>query len=136
MTQAAGTSTIHETIMTQRFRYVDELQAMGAHIELFQPEVADPESIYNFNLSDDLPGAKHAIKIFGPTQLHGGSFTVKDLRHGATLVQAALTATGEKPNTWRWANLSRLRKSWRTIAINGAQITLVSDLSSAENQVQ
>lgn len=136
MTQATGTSTIHETIMTQRFQYVDELQAMGAHIELFQPEVADPESTYNFNLSDDLPGAKHAIKIFGPTQLHGGSFTVKDLRHGATLVQAALTATGES----QIHGVEQIFRGYESLDERlrsmGAQITLVSDLSSAENQVQ
>lgn len=94
MTQAEGESTIHETIMASRFQYVDDLRAMGVKIEAFQPKVANPEDRYNFNLADDQPDAKHAIRIFGPAELKAGTFNVKDLRHGATLVLAAMTAQG------------------------------------------
>lgn len=93
MTQAEGESIVHETIMANRFQYVPDLVAMGAKIELFQPQVKNPASYYNF---DAQPGEKeppHAIKIFGPTRLKAGNFQVKDLRHGATLVTAALAAT-------------------------------------------
>lgn len=136
MTQAVGVSTIHETIMTQRFQYVEELQSMGAHIELFQPEVADPEKTYNFNLSDDKSNAQHAIRITGPSQLRAGSFTVKDLRHGATLVQAALTAEGES-QIYGVEQIFRGYESLDTrLRSMGANISLVSDLSSSENQVQ
>jgi UDP-N-acetylglucosamine 1-carboxyvinyltransferase len=93
-TQCTGKSIIHETIMQNRFQYVDALVKMGAKIRLFNPEVAHPEKVYNFNLEDDHPEYFHAIEIIGPTQLKAGSFEVLDLRHGATLILAALAADG------------------------------------------
>ena len=93
-TQATGESHLHETIMQRRFQYVDELIQMGAKIERYQPEVAHPEKIYNFNIEDDKPEDMHAIKITGPTPLKAGEFNVKDLRHGATLILAAMIAQG------------------------------------------
>jgi UDP-N-acetylglucosamine 1-carboxyvinyltransferase len=94
LTQCAGTSILHETIMQKRFQYVAALQQMGAQIEFFNPEIAHPESIYNFNLADDSKDSFHAIKITGPTELKAGNFEVHDLRHGATLIVAALSASG------------------------------------------
>lgn len=94
LTQAEGTSSIHETIMENRFQYVKELVSMGADIKLYQPEVSDPNATYNFNISDFDPGRQHALTITGPTALKAGNFTVHDLRHGATLILAALSASG------------------------------------------
>lgn len=94
LTQCEGTSILHETIMQKRFQYVPELINMGAQIEEFNPDIENPEEFYNFNLADDSPENFHAIKITGPTPLKSGNFSVHDLRHGATLILAALTATG------------------------------------------
>lgn len=94
LTQCEGTSILHETIMQNRFQYVDALTEMGAKIEKFNPEVTSPDEIYNFNLQDDSPEFFHAIRITGPTSLHAGHFRVHDLRHGATLILAALVAQG------------------------------------------
>lgn len=94
LTQCEGTSVLHETIMADRFQYVDELTKMGAKIEKFNPEVSHPENVYNFDLENDDPKNKHAIKITGPAKLKAGEFEVKDLRHGATLILAAMTAQG------------------------------------------
>lgn len=94
MTQALGTSIVHETVQQSRFQYVPALKQMGADITLFNPKVEDPEEIYNFNLADVHPEDFHAAKIVGPTALQGGEFTVKDLRHGATLMIAGILATG------------------------------------------
>ncbi len=94
MTTANGSSIIHETIYENRFSYVEELKKMGAHIELYNPEVKNPDSFYNFNISDD-NNYFHAEKILGPVQLHNGVVNVSDLRAGATLVLAALAAKGE-----------------------------------------
>lgn len=94
LTQCHGTSILHETIMQNRFQYVDALQQMGASIEKFNPSVDNPDQIYNFNLQDDSADFFHAIKIIGPSNLHSGKFQVHDLRHGATLILAALTAQG------------------------------------------
>lgn len=95
MTNAQGTAVIHETVYESRFGYVQELRKMGAHIELFRPEVSDPESVYNFNIADDKKGHKHAARILGPVHLHNAVVTITDLRAGATLVLAALAAKGE-----------------------------------------
>lgn len=95
MTQAKGEAVIHETVYENRFGYVEELKKMGASITLFNPEIKDPERIYNFNLSDNNPSYFHAIRIKGPVLLHNAVVKVSDLRAGATLILAALCAKGE-----------------------------------------
>lgn len=95
MTKANGISTIHETVYENRFNYVKELAKMGARIKLFNPNVQNPEEFYNFNLNDDRKEYKHGAKIYGPVDLHNAALTVSDLRAGATLVLAALAATGQ-----------------------------------------
>ncbi len=95
MSQAKGESVIHERVYESRFSYVSQLQKMGADIELFNPEVEDPEEFYNFNIEDDKKDNKHAARIIGPTNLHNAVVSITDLRAGATLVLAALAAEGE-----------------------------------------
>ncbi len=95
MTQAQGESVIHETVMANRFQYVADLKKMGVKISSFAPQVKNPQQTYNFDLVNDQPGFKHAIKITGPATLKPGKFKVLDLRHGATLILAAMTAQGE-----------------------------------------
>jgi len=73
MTQADGISSIHETIFEDRLDHMRELTRMGAEIELLDE--------------------RHA-RITGPTPLHGAGVGIADLRAGATLILAALTATG------------------------------------------
>lgn len=94
MTQAEGSSVIHETVYENRFGYVSELQKMGAKIMPFTPDVKNPKDVYNFNYSDEKPN-KQAIRIDGSTTLHNAVMGMTDLRAGATLVLAALIATGE-----------------------------------------
>lgn len=95
MTQAYGTATIHETVFENRFGYAEELQKMGARIEPTNPDVSEPEKYYNFNWEDHTPGDIHAVRIHGPAKLHNAILTMNDLRAGATLVLAALTAQGQ-----------------------------------------
>ncbi len=73
LTQAVGTSTIHETIFEDRLDHTRELVKMGADIDLLDERRA---------------------RISGPTPLHGAEVGIADLRAGATLILAALTATG------------------------------------------
>jgi len=95
MTQANGQSIIHERVYESRFSYVEQLRKMGADIQLFNPEVVNPEDFYNFNIEDDKKSNKHAAKITGPTKLHNGVVRITDLRAGATLVLAAVAAKGQ-----------------------------------------
>jgi UDP-N-acetylglucosamine 1-carboxyvinyltransferase len=73
MTQADGISHIHETIFEDRLEYTRELVRMGAEIELLDERRA---------------------RITGPTPLHAAEVEIADLRAGATLVLAALAASG------------------------------------------
>ncbi len=95
MTQAEGTSVIHETVFENKLGYVKDLRKMGAKIDMFNPEVASPEVVYNFNLADNKPEYFHAIRIHGPSQLHDAVMTMIDLRAGAAVVIAALVAKGQ-----------------------------------------
>jgi len=81
--------------MQNRFQYVDQLKQMGAKIESIDAPVQDPERFYNFNTTDAKLTDVHAIKIFGPTKFVGQEMKVHDLRAGATLILAALSAKGE-----------------------------------------
>ena len=94
MTQAKGTSTIHETVFESRFKYVDELRKMGATIDFFNPKIENPQIFYNFNWGDRAPESHQAIRITGPTKLHNAVMVADDIRAGATLVLAALIASG------------------------------------------
>jgi UDP-N-acetylglucosamine 1-carboxyvinyltransferase len=73
MTQAEGSSIIHETIYDRRLLYADLLSQMGADIILCDP---------------------HRVVVNGPSKLHGRKLTSPDLRAGIALVIAALTAEG------------------------------------------
>lgn len=95
MTQAQGVSIIHETVYESRFGYVDELEKMGSRIKFFNPKVKNPEKVYNFNYEDNRLDHKHAIKIYGGIKFHNAVVDISDLRAGATLVLAALTASGQ-----------------------------------------
>jgi len=74
LTQAKGTSLIHEWMYEGRQKYLDELIKMGANITICDP---------------------HRAVIVGPTPLQGTDMTSFDIRAGATLVVAAIVAKGE-----------------------------------------
>lgn len=94
MAHAKGKSNIHETVFEDKFGYINDLKKMGARVIMFNPDIDDKESVYNFNLEDDSPEFFHAVQINGPTQLHNAVATMVDLRAGAAIVIAALSATG------------------------------------------
>lgn len=94
MTQATGTSTIHETVFESRFSYVSELRKMGSKIDFNDPKVDKPKEFYNFNWEDRKKDYHQGITITGPTKLHNAVLDVDDIRAGASLLLAAITATG------------------------------------------
>lgn len=73
LTQARGRSTVHEAIFEDRLEWLSELRRMGAEIEI--------------------PDPHHAI-ISGPARLVAADVEISDLRAGASLILAALAATG------------------------------------------
>lgn len=89
LTQAEGTSIIHETVYEDRFGYVKDINRMGATIRV----------------NDDCLGVEpcrflartfhHSATITGPTKLHGEVIRMTDLRAGMAHVIAALAAEGK-----------------------------------------
>lgn len=73
LAQAAGNSKIYETMYEGRLNYLQELAKMGASAQILN---------------------SHEAIIFGPTPLVGKEINSLDIRSGATLILAALTATG------------------------------------------
>ncbi len=74
MTQAKGSSLVHETIYDRRLLFTDTLTQMGANIIM-----ADP----------------HRVVVSGPTKLYGRKLVIPDLRAGIALIIAALIAEGK-----------------------------------------
>lgn len=73
MTQAKGTSLVHETIYDRRLIWTDMLSQMGANIIMCDP---------------------HRVVISGPSKLYGKKLISPDIRAGIGLVIAALIAKG------------------------------------------
>ena len=94
MTSATGISHVIELVHNNRLAFTRELNVMGAKIELYDPKLANPIQDYQFAWPERVHNF-HAAKITGPSILHGVNMTVPDLRGGATLVMAAIMATGE-----------------------------------------
>ncbi len=96
LTQAEGVSYVHDTVYTDRFGYTKDLNRMGANIELIKPSDLNVDLV----ISDDsydlekLGEPKTIAKITGKTDLTGAQLKIPDLRAGATLVIAALSADG------------------------------------------
>jgi UDP-N-acetylglucosamine 1-carboxyvinyltransferase len=89
LTQAEGTSVVHETVYENRFGFTDALNKMGADI------VVHPEGLEGENRRVPRRALEQAAVITGPTPLHGADIVVPDLRGGYSHVIAALAADGE-----------------------------------------
>ena len=86
LTQAAGTSIVHETVYENRFGYTEVLKQMGAEIEQFTHCLGGKECRFcsqNFS---------HSIIVKGPTPLISKDITIPDLRAGFAYVLASLIA--------------------------------------------
>lgn len=127
MTQARGEAVIHETVFENKLGYVKDLRKMGAKMELFNPDVPDPERVYNFNMDDNRAEYYHAVRITGPTELHDAIVTMIDLRAGAAVVLAALAAHGETTVH----NIHLVRRGYEEFAERlgslGADISITED---------
>jgi UDP-N-acetylglucosamine 1-carboxyvinyltransferase len=96
LTVAEGVSSIYDTVYSNRFGYIKDLNRMGAKIDLLTPSQAG----LAMKLSDDsydlqkLGEPFTVAKITGPTKLKGVKLDVWDLNSGPALLLATLCAEG------------------------------------------
>lgn len=109
LTVCRGTSTITENIFSNRFRYVDELARMGAHIGV---------------------DGRTAI-IRGVNELTGARVAAPDLRAGAALIIAGLMARGETMLDGMAHILRGYDDIHGKLASCGGDVELVPDSASA-----
>lgn len=97
LTQCTGTGFVHDTVYTDRFGYIKDLNRMGAKIELLKPS----EAGFVPTVSDDAYdierlGEPYTVaKTNGPVKLKGEKMNITDFRYGAVHVLAALVAEGK-----------------------------------------
>ena len=107
MTQAQGTSSVYETMFDNRLRYVEELQRMGARI--------------------DVSDSGRMAMVHGPTSLHGTKVCALDIRSGAAMILAGLAAEG----TTRIRNVLYIDRGYQDVDLKlrqlGADISRVAE---------
>ena len=89
LSQATGSSVVHETVYENRFGYVKTLQEMGAHMELFTQCLGDRPCRFAAQ------NYQHSLIVRGPTQFKGQNIHIPDLRAGFAYVMATLITSDE-----------------------------------------
>ncbi len=130
LTQAAGTSVIHETVYENRFGYTQILKEMGADIALFTQCLGAKQCRFTAN------NHQHSLVVKGPTPLKAGNIRIPDLRAGFAYVMAALLA----PETSTLSNVAFLNRGYEApvgkLTSLGADISLQpSKMAKAINSV-
>lgn len=118
LTQAEGTSVVHETVSERRFGYAEVLKTMGADMDLFARCLGGRECRFR-----DRDFA-HSVVIKGPTALRARDVEVPDLRAGFSYLIAALIADG----TSRIRGVEKLERGYENLVGKlrelGADITV------------
>lgn len=105
LTQAEGTSVVHETVSERRFGYAETLKDMGADIDLFARCLGGRDCRFrdrNF---------AHSAVIKGPVQLTARGVEVPDLRAGFSYLIGALVAEG----TSRITGVEKLERGYEEL---------------------
>jgi UDP-N-acetylglucosamine 1-carboxyvinyltransferase len=84
LTQAKGTSVVHETVYEERFGYTEALKKMGADITLFSNCLGEISCRFKGQ------NYRHSAVITGPSNLYSAEVEVPDIRAGLAFVVAAL----------------------------------------------
>jgi UDP-N-acetylglucosamine 1-carboxyvinyltransferase len=88
LTQATGSSVIHETVYENRFGYTEILNEMGADITLFRQCLGGKQCRFASQ------SFAHSLIVKGVSPLVAKDISVPDLRAGFAYVMAALLANG------------------------------------------
>ncbi|MEI8364931.1 MAG: UDP-N-acetylglucosamine 1-carboxyvinyltransferase [Parachlamydiaceae bacterium] len=88
LTQASGSSVVHETVYENRFGYTEVLKEMGADITLFRQCLGGKQCRFASQ------SFCHSLIVKGTSPLVAKDISVPDLRAGFAYVMAALLAKG------------------------------------------
>ncbi len=125
LTQASGSSVIHETVYENRFGYTETLREMGADITLFRQCLGG--KLCRFASQSFC----HSIIVKGPSPLIGREIQIPDLRAGFAYVMASLIASG----TSMISGLSFLERGYESLVPKletlGAQVSVIQEESYA-----
>lgn len=89
LTQAAGTSIVHETVYENRFGFTEVLREMGADISLFKQCLGGKLCRFSSH------SFYHSIAVKGESVLSGKKIAIPDLRAGFAYLMAALISRDE-----------------------------------------
>lgn len=89
LTQASGTSVVHETVYENRFGFTETICEMGADITLFKQCLGGKQCRFASQ------SYCHSAIVKGSTALIGKEISIPDLRAGFAYVMAAVIASGE-----------------------------------------
>lgn len=121
LSQASGTSVIHETVYENRFGYTETLVEMGAEMTLFRQCLGGKQCRF------DSHSFAHSLIVKGPTPLRAQEIQVPDLRAGFAYVMAATLAEGTSTIT----GLPYLFRGYENLIEKlgniGADLTITSD---------
>lgn len=87
LTQASGSSVVHETVYENRFGYTELLGEMGAEVTMFRQCLGGKCCRFASQ------SFSHSIIVKGPTPLVGKEISIPDLRAGFAYVMAAVVAS-------------------------------------------
>ncbi|EPP38523.1 UDP-N-acetylglucosamine 1-carboxyvinyltransferase [Chlamydia avium] len=120
LSQAQGSSVIHETVHENRLGYLQGLQDMGASCQLFYQCLSSKTCRYS---TGNFP---HSAVIHGATFLKAAHLVIPDLRAGFAYIMAALIARGGASIIDNVEILDRGYSNWmEKLRALGAQIQLV-----------
>ncbi len=106
LTQASGSSVVHETVYENRFGYTETLSEMGADITLFKQCLGGKSCRFASQ------SFCHSLIVKGPCSLTAKDITIPDLRAGFAYVMAAALAKG----TSRISGLKFLDRGYENLA--------------------
>jgi UDP-N-acetylglucosamine 1-carboxyvinyltransferase len=129
LTQATGSSVVHETVYENRFGYSETLSDMGADITLFRQCLGG--KLCRFASQSFC----HSVIVKGPTPLTGREIHIPDLRAGFAYVMAGLVATGTSYIT----GLPYLERGYEKLidklTVLGAEVELIKGEGEQEKPV-
>ncbi len=130
LSQAVGTSVVHETVYENRFGYTDMLKEMGADISLFRNCLGGKQCRF------DSQCFSHSLVVKGGAPLVAKEIAIPDLRAGFAYVMAATIAEGTSTIT----GLPYLDRGYERLVdklgVLGAEVTRTNMDSSREELEQ